>query len=158
MFVLGTFIHTYSAQGEYLDNYVRSESGNPSLLRNQIQVMDWVYKNAGGKGFKVYSFVPSIYDFSYQYLFWWYGNKRYSYRPNEISYLPNQPEYIKDMTTFWENTRPLPPEEPTYLIIEKSDNLSLYLSWSGTFVMLCEKEKISFPFNIEVHRLEKCKK
>ena len=92
------FLHVYfglSAQLEYLKN-LNPISDDPSNLRNQLETIDWVYMEAKGGAFKVYSFVPSIYDHNYHYLFWWYGTKTYGYQPSEVAYLPDQPEYIQD--------------------------------------------------------------
>ena len=39
---------------------------DPSLYKNEISAIDYVY-----------TYLPSVYDYPYQYLFWWYGQKKY---------------------------------------------------------------------------------
>ncbi len=85
-------------------NYFLNErgkaNGDPSLLKNEIAVIDHVYQKASGKNFKVYSYLPSVYDYPYQYLFWWYGQKQYGYIPGEYVYSPNKPPYIPSQNKF----------------------------------------------------------
>lgn len=73
---------------------------DPSLYKNEITAIDYVYKYANGQNFKVYTFMPSIYDYPYQYLFWWYGLKKYGYIPGEYAYSPNKPPYIPSQDKF----------------------------------------------------------
>ncbi|MBI2196409.1 hypothetical protein HYU45_02235 [Candidatus Daviesbacteria bacterium] len=73
---------------------------DPSLYKNEIAAVDYVYKKAEGQNFKVYTFMPSVYDYPYQYLFWWYGRKKYGYIPTEYAYAPNKPQYIGSKDKF----------------------------------------------------------
>jgi hypothetical protein len=57
--------------------------GDASVYRNQVAVIDYVYKQAAGKPFKYVVYTPPLYDFTYQYLFSWYGPKVYNYLPKE---------------------------------------------------------------------------
>ena len=66
-------------------------SGDPSLLKNELAAIDWVYQEAQGEGFSVYSYLPSVYDYPYQYLFWWQGRKKYGYLPCEYTSYPGAP-------------------------------------------------------------------
>ncbi|MDP3758594.1 MAG: hypothetical protein Q8Q86_02645, partial [Candidatus Daviesbacteria bacterium] len=67
---------------------------DPSLYKNEISAIDYVYQKAKGQNFKVYTFMPSVYDYPYQYLFWWYGRKKYGFIPMDYAYAPNKPQYI----------------------------------------------------------------
>lgn len=57
--------------------------GNASVYRNQLNVVDYVYKEAEGKDFKFVVYTPPVFDFTYRYLFSWYGKKQYNYLPTE---------------------------------------------------------------------------
>lgn len=94
-----------------------SKSQDPSSFVNEIAAIDYVYKYADGKNFKVYSYIPSVIDYPYQYLFWWHGQKKYGYTPKEYFYLPNQPEYIKNKDKFNSKTSPVD-SGLTFLIME----------------------------------------
>ena len=61
--------------------------GDASVYRNQVAVVDYVYKHAAGKPFKYVVYTPPLYDFTYQYLFNWYGPKKYHYLPQVQSNL-----------------------------------------------------------------------
>jgi hypothetical protein len=58
-------------------NTLWQSPGDAQEYRVQQQVVDWVYKQAQGEPFKVYTYTPLVHDYPYQYLFSWYGNKRY---------------------------------------------------------------------------------
>lgn len=79
-----------------LNRYIfnRQPSDDPSIFANQIAAIDRVYELANGQQFKVYVYLPSVIDYSYQYLFWWYGAKKYGYLPLDYAYAPNKPPYI----------------------------------------------------------------
>ena len=59
--------------------------GNAAVYRNQEEVVDYVYKNAGTEKFKYIVYTPPVHDYTYQYLFTWYGGKKYSNQPTMIS-------------------------------------------------------------------------
>lgn len=66
------------------------------ILGNQLKVLDWVYQHSGGQGFGVYTYTKDYLDYPEQYLFWWYGIKRYGFVPCEYSNLPgtDKQDYI----------------------------------------------------------------
>src|SRR3989344_3637567 len=79
---------------------IKKENLDPSLFKNEIAAIDFVYQYAKGENFKVYTYMPSVYDYPYQYLIWWHGQKKYGYLPYEYAYLPDRPEYIKQKEKF----------------------------------------------------------
>ncbi len=55
--------------------------GNASVYRNQLEVIDYIYRQSNGKAFKYVAYTPPVFDYTYQYLFKWYGPKKYKYAP-----------------------------------------------------------------------------
>ncbi|MBI4215552.1 MAG: hypothetical protein HY602_02410, partial [Parcubacteria group bacterium] len=51
----------------------------PETLTAQLEVVDWIYQDAlkSAEPFSIYTYTPPIYDYTYQYLIWWRGAKRY---------------------------------------------------------------------------------
>jgi len=61
--------------------------GDASVYRNQLTAIDYVYQQAEGKPFKYVVYTSSVYDYSYQYLFEWYGPNKYHYAPSNDAHL-----------------------------------------------------------------------
>ena len=61
--------------------------GDASVYRNQLAVIDYIYQQSGGKNFKYVVYTPPVYDYTYQYLFKWYGPNKYHYAPSDSSHL-----------------------------------------------------------------------
>ena len=81
LFSLYSHLHIFSIRYfQYL-----KPADDPSLLINEVKAIDWVYQHSGSQGFYVYNYLPSIYDYPYQYLFWWHGLKKYGYLPCEYA-------------------------------------------------------------------------
>lgn len=55
--------------------------GNAAVYRNQLAVIDYIYHEARGRQFKYIVYTPPVNDYSYRYLFPWYGKKTYGYVP-----------------------------------------------------------------------------
>ncbi len=114
--------------------YVRGNSGltlDPSLLKNELMAIDYAYQHADGQGFKAYVYLPSVIDYPYQYLFWWYGLKKYGYTPEDYAYLPNQPEYISQKTSF--NVTNNKPSSNIIILIKEPDRINLRELWENNF-------------------------
>lgn len=58
-------------------------SGNASVFRNQIAVLDYIYKQTEGKDFNYIAYTPPQIEYTWRYLFWWYGRNKYHYEPKE---------------------------------------------------------------------------
>ncbi len=157
--ILFTITNTLKAHYEYLRNNLQKPSNDPSSLINEIQAVDWVYQEANGEAFKTYSYLPAIYDYSFQYLFWWYGTKEYGYQPEEISYLPNQPIYIQNGELAWTKKKTTKEGTPVFLIIQgDSEHSERFDLWMGNFSKLCQvKEKVIID-SLKVSKLSSCSK
>ncbi len=128
-------------------------------MRNELTAIDWVYLNAAGRGFRAFSYLPSVYDFPYNHLYWWYGKKQYGYQPAETAYLPNQPEYIRDVEKIWTSKKEVGQENLTFLIIEKDmDMPERETAWLGNFSKLCLLKEIVFPWHARVQMRDNCSK
>ncbi len=116
-----------------LISYVKerqSPGGNPSLMKHELAAIDYVYQEAAGKNFRVYSYLPSVYDYPYQYLFWWYGQRRYGYLPKEYSYAPNKPPYITGKELLLTSS---PQDSDLVFLIKEPDDRQRRELWENNF-------------------------
>ncbi|OGH43937.1 MAG: hypothetical protein A3J14_01965 [Candidatus Levybacteria bacterium RIFCSPLOWO2_02_FULL_37_18] len=71
--------------------------GNSAVYRNQLAVIDYVYNDTDGEKFSYVAYTPPIHDYTWQYLFLWYGQKKYHYVPSKVTeklfYLILEPDY-----------------------------------------------------------------
>lgn len=83
--------------------------GDASVYRNQLAVIDYVYGQANGKSFKYVVYTPPLYDYTYKYLFMWYGPKTYHYSPSiqsNLAYFILEPDLqYPSRLTDWLNQR-----------------------------------------------------
>lgn len=56
--------------------------GDAAVYRNQVAVLDYIYEDAGGRPFNYIVYTPPVHDYTYQYLFKWYGIRQYKYIPS----------------------------------------------------------------------------
>ncbi len=132
----------------------QKQSDDPKNLANLIKNIDWVYEKIGDSGFEAYSYVPEIYDYPNQYLYWWYGNKKYGYMPNKVSYsLTEVPEYVRAQNDFYDNVKENK-DEKIALIYETKD---LYIGWLNQFGEYCTVDKWETNWKTTVEVREKCK-
>jgi hypothetical protein len=126
---------------------------DPKKLANLVKNIDWVYEKMDGKGFEAYNYVSETYDYSSQYLYWWYGIKKYGYMPNKVSYsLTEVPEYIRTQNKFYEKMR-IDNEDKIALIYEKKD---LYQGWLNQFSEYCTVDKWETEWRTTVEIRNKC--
>lgn len=111
-------------------------NNDPSLYKNEIAAIDFVYKYADSKNFKVYTYIPSIIDYPYQYLIWWHGLKKYGYLPQDYAYSPNKPQYISNKDKFSETPKDLSKRENSNLVflIKEPDRNFTRAGWEGDFI------------------------
>lgn len=55
--------------------------GNHSVYRNQLKIIDEIYKDADSQLFNVVVYEPTTFSYTYDYLFSWYANKKYGRMP-----------------------------------------------------------------------------
>ena len=57
--------------------------GDASVYRNQLTALDYIYRQAAGKKFEFIVYSPAVFAYPYDYLFSWYGPKKYHYAPTK---------------------------------------------------------------------------
>lgn len=112
------------------------ESGDPSLLSNQLKIIDWVYTQSEGNGFSIYTYTNTFYDYPYQYLFSWYGKPKYGFYPCEYSNFPDSLKtlYIPGYEHY--NEPKLGCDKWRYLIIESDTNGEKNKEWIREFSIM----------------------
>jgi 4-amino-4-deoxy-L-arabinose transferase-like glycosyltransferase len=55
--------------------------GGTAKIKGKIDALDYIYKDAKGKPFGFLVFTPPVYTYPYDYLLWWYGQRKYHYLP-----------------------------------------------------------------------------
>lgn len=114
----------------FKDRYLEfaKPGADPSLLTNELAAVDWVYRESEAKGFYVYSYLPSVEDYPYQYLFWWRGTQKYGYVPCEYSTAPGIPDLFVPGLKYYQS-----PQKPCanlrFLIIEPDTRSNLQKTW-----------------------------
>jgi len=150
IFLIINLFKTIVDQSVYIKN--RSVSDDPKNTANLIKNIDWVYNKLKGEGFRAYSYVPEVYDYPHQYLYWWYGNKKYGYMPEAVSYsLETVPEYVRLQNIFYKNNKPA--ENKIALIYETK---LTYLDWLNQFYRYCTLDKWQTSWKTTVEIREKC--
>lgn len=124
-------------------------SHDPSVFKNEIAAIDFVYQYADGDNFKVYTYLPSVIDYPYQYLFWWYGKKEYGYVPLDYAYSPDKPAYISNKEKFGEGSNLK--DSGLVFLIKEPDRIGIRHLWENDFkgMNLVTQEKV-VPLEIEV--------
>jgi membrane-bound metal-dependent hydrolase YbcI (DUF457 family) len=108
-----------------------SDKSDESMLSNQLETIDWIYSKADDNCFSVYTYIPSVYDYQYQYLYWWYGNKQYGYAPclYGADFLGNF-SYVPSAQKFKETNKKA--TDQLYLVIEPAKEKFLQDEWYKT--------------------------
>lgn len=81
--------------------------GNHSVYRNQLKIIDEIYKDAASQPFNVVVYEPTTFSYSWDYQFSWYGNKTYGKLPvsNEVKqslvYYIIEPDSIEGRRGKW---------------------------------------------------------
>jgi hypothetical protein len=151
MFLIRSFYLTIVDQR---NSYILTNGKNndPKNMANLIKNIDWVYEKMNGIGFNAYNYVPEVYDYPHQYLYWWYGQKQYGYMPEIVSYsLTEVPEYVRMQNTFYNKVKPA--ENKIALIYETK---LTYVGWLNQFKDYCTVDKWETEWSTVVEIREKC--
>ena len=136
-------------------NDFKKTNEDPSLYRNEIAAIDYVYQKAGDRNFKVYDYLPSIIDYPYQYLIWWYGLKKYGYLPADYAYAPNRTPYISNKESFSATSESLQNRQDSDLVflIKEPNRNNTRSGWEGNFIKMesIEKQKLG-SLEVEIRK------
>lgn len=76
--------------------------GGVFKIKGKIEAIDYVYKDAKNDKFGLLIYNPPVYTYDYDYLIWWYGNRKYNYIPHKQKkgtfYLLIEPDMGKPWT------------------------------------------------------------
>lgn len=149
LFIIKSFWLTINDQSQFIK---QKQSDDPKNLANLIKNVDWVYEKMGNDGFVAYNYVPEIYDYPNQYLYWWYGIKKYGFMPEKVSYsLAEVPEYIRMQNAFYNKTKTATTK--IALIYETKMN---YIGWLNQFNEYCTIEKWETGWRTMIEIRHKC--
>ncbi len=146
---------TFKEQYGYLKASTTISSEDKSSYLNSLNTVRTAFSFAEGGNFKAYNFMPSIYDYPYQYLYWYLGKTEYKYVPEDIAYLPNQPEYITQRTAYF-YPKKLGSAVNTILIIEDGGLSQNRDQFFNTFNHLCQAYAQDFDYGVQVRKLYEC--
>ena len=154
IFVPLILLTIFSHSRFFLTRYWQSVIPNddPSILANEIRAIDWTYSQAKDKSLSVYVWIPSIYDYHFEYLFWWYGKNKNGYFPCELNTYPGAPKtYLPSGYEKYEKPRGNCPANTKVLIMEPDKNGQIDQIW---YRDITEKSNLEGQTKIGKLRLE----
>lgn len=127
-----------------------------AFLPIKLQAINYIYDQAQDKPFSSYQYLPNIYDYAYQYLYFWQGfNGRplpveFSYKPGEISYVSEKRSLLGKF-----EIKEIKPDL-IFLIIEKPENIYHYplQSWLNNIKYSEIVSKKEFGPELEVWQIK----
>lgn len=99
------------------------------MLATRLKVVDYIYERSNGKPFSSYHYLPDIYDYSYQYIYFWKAVKGktlpedFSYKPNESIYVKEKPGLLEHFNQTVENP------EKIFYVVESPENNDFLDAW-----------------------------
>lgn len=128
--LLTTFYFVYLNLEDFVKN-INKPNNDPSSFKNELRAVDYVYNLAGGKDFKIYSYLPSVIDYPQQYIIWWRGLNKYGYLPSDYAYLPNKPKYIPNKELF--ESKDSKPGSGLIFLVKEPDRINQRHLWENNF-------------------------
>lgn len=75
-FIVVGIISAYTTYQSDVKDY-----GGDAKIKGKIDAIDYIYSDDKNRKFNLLIFAPPIYTYPYDYLLWWYGNKKYGFIP-----------------------------------------------------------------------------
>jgi 4-amino-4-deoxy-L-arabinose transferase-like glycosyltransferase len=76
----------------------------PGIYRNQLLVVDSIYADSQKSEFGEWVYTPPIYDYTYEYLFYWRGRQRHGFVPSHRTDIPYYLIIEPNKERPWEST------------------------------------------------------
>lgn len=132
------------------ENLANKTSNDPAQFANEVKAVEYVYNQAQGQGFKLYTYLPSVIDYPYQYITWWLSKTKYHYLPQDYAYLPNKPLYIPGKEAL-DARQPKRPFGGKVFLLEEPDRNGLKHLWKNSFNAnsLVSVQKVG-PYEVEL--------
>ena len=103
---------------------------NTSLLPVKIGTIKLIREKSNEEAFASYHYVPDLYDFPYQYLYFWQGMHGQQL-PTEFSYQPNEHIYVTDKLEILSKYKQQSVPKNIFFITEQPADKTLYGLWWG---------------------------
>ncbi len=135
LFLGGLFLSSFLNLRTYYNQSQLNYQKGRVFYKNKIKVIEYIYNQASDKDFSVYTYTPEIYDYAWQYLFFWQGFKG-KQLPVEFSYKPGEVAYVKEkrdlLSLFDQGNKQA---EITFLVINLPENKFHYplAAWLDLF-------------------------
>lgn len=81
--LLGSFLYYGTKNSINTTKRDLSDYGGMVKMRGKLEAIDHIYQDAKGDHFGLLIFSPPVYTYPYDYLLWWYGQKKYNYIPHK---------------------------------------------------------------------------
>jgi len=123
-----------------------------AFLSVKLEVLNYIEEQTQGKSYSSYQYLPNIYDYAYQYLYFWRGFNGHNL-PVEFSYQPSEISYVTEKLGLLKKFENQPTKaEKTFLIIEKPENVWHYPleAWLGRIKFSQVISKKEFGPELEV--------
>ncbi|MBI2031267.1 MAG: glycosyltransferase family 39 protein [Candidatus Levybacteria bacterium] len=72
-----------SIKGSVTFFYDYKDYGGTAKIKGKIDALDFIYQDSKGKPFNLLVFSPPVYTYPYDYVIWWYGQRKYNYVPSK---------------------------------------------------------------------------
>jgi hypothetical protein len=137
----------------YYDHDQPILQGSRQFLPVKRAAIDFIRSDAAGRSFASYHYVPDIYDYSYQYLYFWqaaHGMKlpaEFSYKPGATEYMPEKAELL---AKFSDNQYSNP--EVIYYVVEQTQNPAFLETWwnEQSYGQIISEHKLSEEVTVYV--------
>lgn len=151
IFMIAISYYSVNNLNLYENLFKKEPSNDPSVFRNELAAVDYIYNFADGKNFKAYAYLPSVIDYPYQYIFWWRGLGKYGYVPEDYAYQPDKPPYIKNKELL--RTGSKPESSGFTFLIKEPDRIGQRHLWENYFNQkkLIKSDTVG-PLIVEVRR------